>query len=86
MSPRNCKQWVMASIFTRWNQQHLAAGMSSDNSCVTRASNATTCLGVKPNGDTTRSGNLDTHRITLNKPSSDSETPLKSSITTKAGN
>ena len=34
-------------------------------------------LSVNQNGDTTISGNLDTQRITLNKPNSDSETLLK---------
>ena len=52
-------------------------GMSSDGSYVIRASDATTCLSVNQNGDTTISGNLDTQRITSSKPSDDSETPLK---------
>ena len=52
------------------------AGMSSDNSYVIMASDATTCLSVNQSGDATISGNLDTQRITLNKPNDDSETPL----------
>ena len=52
------------------------AGMSSDNSYVFRASDATTCLSVNQHGDATTSGHLDTQRITLKKLSNDHETPL----------
>ena len=52
-------------------------GMSSDNSYVIRVSDVTTCLTVNQNGNTTISGNLDAQRLTLNKPSNDSVTPLK---------
>ena len=56
--------------------------MSSDNSYVIRAPDATDRFIANQNGNTTRSGNLDAQGLTSNKPSNDSETPLKE-ITTK---
>ena len=52
-------------------------GMSSDSSYVIRASDATHILSVSQNGDTTKSGNLEAQRLTLNKLSNDSDSPFK---------
>ena len=53
----NSGSWLQFSRYGTSNTWQ--TGMSSDNSYATRASEATTCLSVNKNGDTTISGNLD---------------------------
>ena len=53
------------------------AGMSSDNSYVTRASDAPNRLIVNRNGDTLISGDLESQSLTINKPSHDDDIPFE---------